>query len=47
MRLTSSTLRDVPSGLPVSNAIRPLNPTTRMMSSASSRIVTSVPVPML
>ena len=45
-RLTSSSLRGVPSGLLSSKTIRPSKPTTCITVSASSRIVTSVPVPM-
>ena len=47
MRVTSSCLRGVPSGLELSHSRRPGNPTTSRTSSASSRTVRSSPVPML
>ena len=47
MREMSSSLRGVPSGLVASQRSSPSKPTTSAISSASSRIVTSVPEPML
>ena len=47
LRIRASILVGVPSGLVLSYTMRPLQPTTRITVSASSRIVTSEPVPML
>ena len=46
-REISNNLRGVPSGLLVSHLIVPLNPVEIAISSASSLMLTSVPVPML
>ena len=45
-REISSNLRGVPSGLLVSHLMAPLNPVALAINSASSLMLTSVPVPM-